>query len=103
AAVLEVGTMPDPLPDLSAADLRGRRVLHQIVERHAADAAEPNLDTADPHIVVLPQPGLADRARPDDEEIVRAAGSSSARSPGCDETGVSQTMWKILPRPWPPS
>jgi hypothetical protein len=33
--------MPDPLPDLSARDLRRGSVFHQIVDRYAAVAAEP--------------------------------------------------------------
>src|SRR6266404_6720355 len=72
AAVLELRAVPDPLPDLSAADLRGRRVLHQIVERHAAGAAQPGLDIADPDIEVLSQAGLGDRALGNNEKIGRA-------------------------------
>ena len=37
----------DPLPHLRAADLGGGGVLHQVIERHAADAAEPGLEIAD--------------------------------------------------------
>src|SRR5207302_5055191 len=46
--VIELGAMPDPLPELGAADLGGGGVLHQIVEGHAAGAAQPGLDIADP-------------------------------------------------------
>jgi hypothetical protein len=45
--------MPDPLPDLRAADLGGRGVLHQIVKRHATCAAQPCLDIADSDVEVL--------------------------------------------------
>ena len=43
AAVVELRLEMQPLPDLGAGDLGGRRVLHQIVERHgaAARAARP--------------------------------------------------------------
>src|SRR6202022_2607896 len=69
AAVVESGAMPDPLPALGAADLCGGCILHQIIERHATDAAQPRLDIADPDIEVLPQPGLRDRALGDREKI----------------------------------
>src|SRR3546814_8610043 len=33
----ELRRVPDPLPHLGAADLGRRRVLHEVVDRHAAD------------------------------------------------------------------
>src|SRR5579885_386834 len=62
AAVGEPRLVADPLPHLRAADLRGGRVLHQVVERHAAGAPEPRLEIADADIEVLPEPRLGDRA-----------------------------------------
>ena len=61
--------MPDPLPELGAADLGGGGVLHQIVERHATGAVQPCLDVADPDIEVLPEPGFGDRSVGDGEKI----------------------------------
>src|SRR5271165_4401096 len=69
AAVVELGAVAGPLPDLRAADLGGGGILHQIVERHAAGAAQPSLDIADPDIDVLPEPRLGDRAVGDREKI----------------------------------
>jgi NO-binding membrane sensor protein with MHYT domain/signal transduction histidine kinase len=44
----ETGCSPasnrEPLPDLGAADLGGRGILHQVVDRHRAAAAQPGLD-----------------------------------------------------------
>src|SRR3954468_5474979 len=37
----------DPLPDLRARDLGGRGVLHQVVDRDAALAAQPGLEIED--------------------------------------------------------
>ncbi len=37
--------VPQPLPDLGARDFRRGRVLHQMVERHAAVATEPGFET----------------------------------------------------------
>ena len=61
--------MPDPLPDLGAADFCGGGVFHQVIERHAAGAAQPGIDIADPDIHILPQAGLGDRAVGDGEKI----------------------------------
>ena len=43
-AALEHGAVFDPLPDLRAGDLGGRRVFHEIVDRHRAAPAQPGLD-----------------------------------------------------------
>src|SRR5260370_4238921 len=61
--------MADPLPDLGAADLGGGGVLHQMVEGHAAGAAQPRFDVADPDIEILPEPRLGDRACGDREKV----------------------------------
>src|SRR6185437_9125595 len=61
-AVLELGAVADPLPDLTAADLGGGGVLHEVVKRHAADAAQPGFDVAEPDIDVGAQSRLGDRA-----------------------------------------
>src|SRR5438093_8488009 len=39
--------MMHPLPHLRARDLRGCRVFHEVVDRHAARAAEPTLEVLD--------------------------------------------------------
>src|ERR1700690_526581 len=53
AAVVELGLEMQPLPDLSARDLRRRRVLHEVVDRDGAAAPKPRLDIlhADPDIL----------------------------------------------------
>src|SRR5207237_1764578 len=43
-AAFQFGLVLDPLPDLRARNLRGRGVLHQIVDRHRAAPAQPGLD-----------------------------------------------------------
>src|SRR5580698_2906242 len=63
AAVGKLRLVADPLPYLAAADLGGGGVLHQIVERHAADAAQPGFDIAQADIDVAAQAGLGDGAR----------------------------------------
>src|SRR2546426_12585423 len=40
-AVVQGGAVVDPLPDLGAGDLGGGGVLHEVVERDAAGAAQP--------------------------------------------------------------
>src|SRR5579862_2395453 len=42
-AVRGARTVARPLPQLRAADLRRGRVLHEVIERHAAVAAQPGL------------------------------------------------------------
>src|ERR1700680_938540 len=63
--------MADPLPDLGATDLGSGGILHEMVERHTTDAAQPGLDIADPDIEVLPKAGLGDRTPGDGEKIRR--------------------------------
>ena len=59
--------MVDPLPHLGARDLGGRRVLHQVVERHAAGAAEPRLEVlhADADVVAEARVGALALVRPE--------------------------------------
>lgn len=51
-------SMPQPLPDLGARDLGCGGVLHQAVQGHAAEAAEPGLQVLHPHADVVAQGGL---------------------------------------------
>lgn len=51
-----------PLPQLRARDLRRRGVLHQVVDRHAADAAQPALHVSEPDVEVLADALLRDLA-----------------------------------------
>src|SRR5262245_31672693 len=51
-------SVPDPLPDLRARDLGGRRVLHEVVDRGCAYSLEPRGDVADPDGDVRADPGL---------------------------------------------
>ena len=59
----------DPLPELCAADLGGGGVLHQVEERHAADAAQPRLDVAQADGDVLLQAGFGDGAGGDLQQV----------------------------------
>ncbi|CAH1668847.1 hypothetical protein CHELA40_13198 [Chelatococcus asaccharovorans] len=54
--------MEEPLPDLRAADLGGRRVFHEVVERHRATAAQPRLDVLHADTDVLAQARLGAHA-----------------------------------------
>src|SRR6185437_15643256 len=54
--------VPDPLPHLRARDLRGRRILHQVVDRHGAAAAQPGRQILDPDADVIAEPLLRDLA-----------------------------------------
>src|SRR5579884_2898388 len=54
---------PDPLPDLRARDLRGRRVLHQVVDRRSPDAVQPRIEVPDADRDVRPEALLGDLAR----------------------------------------
>ena len=60
-----------PLPQLRAADLGGRRILHEVIERHAAIAAEPGLEVlhADPDAAAHAL--LGDRSLGHGEQIPR--------------------------------
>jgi hypothetical protein len=71
-AVGERAAMMDPLPHLRARDLGGRRVLHEVVDRHAAVAAEPGREVADRDRDVVTQSRWRDRAFRDAEQVVRS-------------------------------
>jgi len=69
----------DPLPDLRARDLGGRRVLHQVEHRHAAVAREPGAEVLDADRDVVAQPRLGDRLlRPEVEQVLRRDGDLRA-------------------------
>src|SRR5205814_7763965 len=61
ATVLELRAAADPLPHLRPRDLRGRRVLHQPVDRRRAVAAQPRRDVLDADVDVVAQAGVGDR------------------------------------------
>src|SRR5205807_4584161 len=44
SAIFCAGSVSDPLPQLRAADFRGRGVFHQVVKWHTAIATQPCLD-----------------------------------------------------------
>src|SRR5204862_5460310 len=60
-----------PLPDLRAGNLRSGGVLHQVVERHAPQAAEPGLKVLNAHADVVTQTFLGNRALWHFEELLR--------------------------------
>src|SRR5207253_738906 len=57
-AVLEPDAMADPLPDLRARDLRGRGVLHEVVDAGGATSSEPERDVLEADAEVVAQTGL---------------------------------------------
>src|SRR6516164_1949094 len=61
-AIAGARAVVQPLPQLCAADLGGRGILHQVIERHAAVAAQPGLEIADPDIEVLAEPDFGNGA-----------------------------------------
>ena len=72
----------EPLPDLGAGDLGGRRVLHQVVDRDGADAPQPGREVLDPDArrccagpSSVTSPGVAAHV----EEIGRASTATSSR------------------------
>jgi len=70
-SVRELGAVTDPLPHLRARDLRGRRVFHEVVDRHAADAAQPRLEILNPDVDIRAQSGVGDFAVGYGEQIAR--------------------------------
>src|SRR6185503_18653441 len=50
APVRQACAVAQPLPDLRAADLSGRRILHQIMDRHTPVAGEPCREVRHPHL-----------------------------------------------------
>ena len=65
AGVVEARAVVNPLPDLRARDFRGRGVFHEMVERDAADAAQPRFDVLHADAHVLSQSFFGARARRD--------------------------------------
>jgi hypothetical protein len=59
-----------PPPHLGAADLGGRGVLHQVVDRDAAVPREPGREVADGDLEVRAQSRLRDRSARDREQIL---------------------------------
>jgi len=55
--------MADPLPQLGARHLGGGSILHQVVDRHAADATEPALHVSETDVQVLADALLGHLAR----------------------------------------
>ena len=58
-AVVELGAGLDPLPELRARDLGGRRVFHQVVDRDRAVAPQPRVEVLQRHVDVEAHAGLA--------------------------------------------
>lgn len=52
--------VPGPLPELASRDFSGGRVLHEVVDGHAADAADPGLHVAEADVEVLANTLLGD-------------------------------------------
>src|SRR5438132_12290635 len=63
----------DPLPDLRPRDLRGRGVLHEVVDRGGAGSAKPRRDVLDSDAHVRSQPCVSDRPARDPhvEQLLR--------------------------------
>ena len=72
ASVIEPHAVPEPLPHLGAADFRCRSILHQVIDRDAAESTEPRLQILDADVNVVAQPLLGDRAFMDGKQVVRA-------------------------------
>ena len=68
-----------PLPDLGAGNLGGRGVLHEIVERHGAAAAQPGLDILHADADVLAQALFGALALVDLEQFASRVTSTSSR------------------------
>jgi len=108
AAVRQRDTQVAPLPELRARDLRGRRVLHEVVERHAALAAQPGLQVAQPDLEVVPERGLGAGARGRSQQVLagglgdlkerltamesRTQGIGAAKAEGRDNQNDSRGM-----------
>src|SRR5713101_2947997 len=60
-----------PLPDLGARDFRGGGIFHQIIKRHAAEAAEPRFQVLNGHADVVAQALLRNRALWHFEQLLR--------------------------------
>lgn len=64
---------------LGAADLGGSCVLHEVVEGHAAEAAQPGLQVLHAHHAVVAQARLRTRAPGDRQQVAAAHADISAR------------------------
>src|SRR4051794_8290938 len=61
--IVERRRVAQPLPELAAADLGRRGILHEPADRNRALATEPALDVLERHADVRPQAARRDRAR----------------------------------------
>ena len=73
AGGVERRAVAQPLPVLDAADLRGGRVLHQVVERHGAGAGQPRREVLHAHAGVEPQAVHRARAPRQLDEVLRCS------------------------------
>ena len=64
---------------LGAADLGGSCVLHEVVEGHAAEAAQPGLQVLHAHHAVVAQARLRTRAPGDRQQVAAAHADITAR------------------------
>ena len=80
AAVVELGRQIQPLPDLRARNFRRRGVLHEIVERDGAAAAQPGLDILHADADVLAQARLGVAALVDVQQVGAARPDTSSRA-----------------------
>src|SRR5579875_1245658 len=71
-SVRERDPVMHPLPHLRAADLRGRSILHEIVEWHGALAAQPRFDVLDADADIEAQARLGPRALVHLEQVLLA-------------------------------
>ena len=71
-AIVELGAVVDPLPDLRAGDLGGGSVLHEVVDADGTESAEPRLEVARGDLDVAFQAGPGDLAlrRGDVEQVL---------------------------------
>ena len=69
AAILHANAVTKPLPHLGAADLRGRCVFHQVIDRNAPESAEPRLQVLDADIDVMAQSFFGDLTFVNSEQI----------------------------------
>lgn len=56
--VIKRSLVVDPLPHLGAANFSCGSILHEVMERHTAHAAQPGLQVLHPYADVVPQTGF---------------------------------------------
>ena len=78
-AVLESGAMVQPLPNLGARNLRRGGVFHQVVDGHAAVAAQPGFQVLNADVDVQRQALFGDLAFGHRQQIGRASRFTSSR------------------------